>query len=131
MDTPPSTESPVMLATPALSLLAEAAAPAGGGLSGFLPIILMVAVFYFLVIRPASKQEKDRKARLSKLDKGDQVRLTGGILGRVASIEDQIVFVEIADKVKIRVLKAEIGDKWEPPAVTPTVVKADGAEVRS
>jgi len=119
-----------MLATPSLSLLAEAAAPSGG-LTSFLPIILMVAVFYFLVIRPASKQEKDRKARLSKLDKGDQVRLTGGILGRVASIEDQIVFVEIADKVKIRVLKAEIGDKWEPPVVTPTVVKADGAEVRS
>ncbi|MBA3545178.1 MAG: preprotein translocase subunit YajC [Nannocystis sp.] len=120
-----------MLATPTLSLLAEAAAPTGGGLTGFLPIILMVAVFYFLVIRPASKQEKDRKARLSKLDKGDQVRLTGGILGKVVSIEDQIVFVEIADKVKIRVLKAEIGDKWEPPVITPTVVKADGAEVRS
>ena len=129
MDTPPSTESPVMLATPTLFLLAEAAPTSA--LSGFLPIILMVGVFYFLVIRPASKQEKDRKARLSKLDKGDQVRLTGGILGRVASIEDQIVFVEIADKVKIRVLKAEIGDKYEPPAVTPTVVKADGVEVRS
>ena len=119
-----------MLATPTLSLLAEGAAPSSG-LTGFLPIILMVAVFYFLVIRPASKQEKDRKARLSKLDKGDQVRLTGGILGKVVSIEDQIVFVEIADKVKIRVLKAEIGDKWEPPVITPTVVKADGAEVRS
>ena len=129
MDTPPSTESPAMLATPTLFLLAEAAPTSA--LSGFLPIILMVGVFYFLVIRPASKQEKDRKARLAKLDKGDQVRLTGGILGRVASIEDQIVFVEIADKVKIRVLKAEIGDKYEPPAVTPTVVKADGVEVRS
>lgn len=129
MDTPPSIESHAMLATPSMFLLAEAAA--ASPLSGFLPIILMVGVFYFLVIRPASKQEKDRKARLAKLEKGDQVRLTGGILGRVASIEDQIVFVEIADKVKIRVLKAEIGDKWEPPAVTPTVVKADGAEVRS
>lgn len=119
-----------MLATPALFLLAEGAAQ-GSAFTGFLPIILMVGVFYFLVIRPASKQEKDRKARLSKLDKGDQVRLTGGILGRVASVEDQIVLVEIADKVKVRVLKAEIGDKWEPPAVSATVVKADGTEVRS
>ena len=119
-----------MLAT-TLFLLAEGAAAAASPFSGFLPIILMVGVFYFLVIRPQSKLEKDRKLRLSKLDKGDQVRLNGGILGRVASIEDQIVLVEIADKVKIRVLKAEIGDKWEPPVVTPTVVKADGAEVRS
>lgn len=119
-----------MLATPALFLLAEGAAQSNA-FTGFLPIILMVGVFYFLVIRPASKQEKDRKARLSKLDKGDQVRLTGGILGRVASVEDQIVLVEIADKVKVRVLKAEIGDRWEPPAVSATVVKADGTEVRS
>ena len=106
-----------------LSLVAEAAAPSA--LSGFLPIILMIAVFYFLVIRPQSKVEKDRRARLAKLDKGDQVRLNGGILGRVASVEDQIVLVEIADKVKIRVLKAEIADKWEPPAVAGTVVAAD------
>lgn len=119
-----------MLATTASFLLAEGAAQ-GSALSGFLPIILMVGVFYFLVIRPASKQEKDRKARLSKLDRGDQVRLTGGILGRVASVEDQIVHVEIADKVKVRVLRAEIADKWEPPAVSATVVKADGSEVRS
>ena len=119
-----------MLAT-TLFLLAEGAAASASPLSGFLPIILMVGVFYFLVIRPQSKLEKDRKLRLSKLDKGDQVRLNGGILGRVASIEDQIVLVEIADKVKIKVLKAEIADKWEPPAVSGTVVKTDGTEVRS
>ncbi len=116
-----------MLAT-TLTLLAEGAA-AGSSLGGFLPIILMVGVFYFLVIRPQGKLEKDRKARLAKLDKGDQVRLSGGILGRVSSIEDQIVMVEIADKVKIRVLRAEIGDKWEPPAVTGTVIKSETAAV--
>lgn len=121
-----------MLAT-TLTLLAEGAA-VGSSLGGFLPIILMVGVFYFLVIRPQGKLEKDRKARLAKLDKGDQVRLNGGILGRVTSVEDQIVMVEIADKVKIRVLRAEIGDKWEPPAVTGTVVTSEPAaatDVRS
>ena len=110
-------------------LLAEAAAPSA--LSGFLPIILMIAVFYFLVIRPQSKMEKERRARLGKLEKGDQVRLNGGILGRVSSVEDQIVMVEIADKVRIKVLRAEIADKWEPPAVTGTVVEKDGSEARS
>jgi len=114
-----------MLAT-TLTLLAEGAA-VGSSLGGFLPIILMVGVFYFLVIRPQGKLEKDRKARLAKLDKGDQVRLSGGILGRVSSIEDQIVMVEIADKVKIRVLRAEIGDKWEPPVVTGTVIPSETA----
>jgi len=100
------------------------------------PIILMVAVFYFLVIRPQRNVEKERQLRLSKLDKGDQVRLSGGILGRVSSVEDQIVMVEIADKVRIKVLRAEIADKWEPPAVTGTVVNAttavnkDGTEAR-
>lgn len=115
-----------MFATPTSFLLAEGAA-AGSSLGGFLPIILMVGVFYFLVIRPQGKLEKDRKARLARLDKGDQVRLNGGILGKVTSVEDQIVMVEIADKVRIKVLRAEIGDKWEPPAVTGTVVKTDSA----
>lgn len=119
-----------MPATHSLSLLAQAAAQPSA-FSGFLPIILMIGVFYFLVIRPQSKLEKERRARLAKLDKGDQVRLSGGILGRVSSVEDQIVMVEIADKVKIKVLRAEIADKWEPPAVTGTVVKTDGTEVRS
>jgi preprotein translocase subunit YajC len=117
-----------MLAT-SLSLLAEAAAPSA--FSGFLPIVLMIGVFYFLVIRPQSKMEKERRARLAKLDKGDQVRLSGGILGRVSSVEDQIVMVEIADKVRIKVLRAEIADKWEPPAVTGTVLNKDGTEARS
>lgn len=112
-----------------LSLVAEAAAPSA--LSGFLPIILMIAVFYFLVIRPQSKVEKDRRARLARLDKGDQVRLNGGILGRVSSVEDQIVMVEIADKVRIKVLRAEIADKWDPPAVTGAVIDKDGTEARS
>lgn len=115
-----------MFAPPFVSLLAEAAAPSL--FSSMAPIILMVAVFYFLVIRPQSKLEKDRRARLAKLDKGDQVRLSGGILGRVASVEDQLVMVEIADRVKIKVLRAEIADKWEPPAVTGTVVNKDGTE---
>lgn len=123
-----------MLAPSSSLLLAEAAAPSL--FSSMAPIILMVAVFYFLVIRPQRNVEKERQLRLSKLDKGDQVRLSGGILGRVSSVEDQIVMVEIADKVRIKVLRAEIADKWEPPAVTGTVVTAttatnkDGTEAR-
>ncbi len=90
------------------SLIAEGAA--GGGLMGLLPIVLMFGVIYFIVLRPMSKQEKERKKRVDDLKKGDQVVLGGGILGRLSSVDDKIAVVEIADKVKIRVLKKDIVD---------------------
>jgi len=91
-------------------LLAEGAAP-GGAFGGLLPIILMFAVIYFIVLRPMSKQEKDRKKRVEGLQKGDQVVLQGGILGRISNADDpKIAIVEIADRVKIKVLKTKIED---------------------
>ncbi len=77
---------------------------------GLLPIVLMFGVIYFIVLRPMSKQEKERKKRVDDLKKGDQVVLGGGILGRLSSVDDKIAVVEIADKVKIRVLKKDIVD---------------------
>ncbi len=92
------------------ALLAEGAGGAGG-LGGLLPILLMFAVVYFIVLRPMSKQEKDRRKRVEGLKKGDQVVLGGGILGRISNADDdKIAIVEIADKVKIRVLKKDIAD---------------------
>jgi preprotein translocase subunit YajC len=83
----------------------------GGGLQGFLPIILMLAVVYFIVLRPMSKQEKERRKRIETIKKGDQVVIGGGILGRVSNMDDpKIAVVEIADKVKIRVLKKDLVD---------------------
>ncbi len=94
--------------TSATLLLAEGGSP----LSGLLPFILMIAVFYFLVLRPMSKQEKDRKQRMSELKRGDRVVLTGGLLGRISRIEpdDDVAIIELADKVKVRVLKKDIAD---------------------
>lgn len=79
-------------------------------LGQLMPFVLMIAVFYFLVLRPMSNQEQERKQRLAELKRGDRVVLTGGMLGRISRIEDDIVVVEIADKVKVRVLKKEISD---------------------
>ncbi len=89
-------------------LLAEGAQ--SGALTQMLPFILMIGVFYFLVMRPMKKQEDERKQRLAELKRGDKIVLTGGVLGRISRIEDQIAIVEIADKVKIRVLKKDISD---------------------
>lgn len=95
------------------ALLAEGA-PSGGAFGGLLPIILMFAVIYFIVLRPMSKQEKERKKRVEGLKKGDQVVLQGGIMGRISNAEDpKIAIVEIADRVKIKVLKAKIEDSAE------------------
>lgn len=92
-------------------LLAEGAGSAFGGV---LPIVLMFAVVYFIVLRPMSRQEKDRKKRVESLAKGDQVVIGGGILGRISNLDDpKIAVVEIADKVKIRVLRKDIVDAAE------------------
>jgi preprotein translocase subunit YajC len=101
--------------SPLLGIIAEAAPPSF--LSGPLPmLLLMFAVMYFLILRPASKQEKARRERLAGIKKGDHVRLTGGILGKVASVEGDIAVVEIAAGTKVRVLKAELGDTIQDPA---------------
>lgn len=85
----------------------------GGPLGGLMPFILMIGVFYFLVLRPMKKQEDERKQRLAELKRGDKIVLTGGLLGRVSKVEDELVIVEIADKVKVRVLKKDVTDTEE------------------
>jgi preprotein translocase subunit YajC len=88
-------------------VLAEGAA---NPLAGMWPILLMIGVFYFLVLRPMKKQEDERKKRLAEIKRGDKVVLTGGLLGRVSRVDDDIAVVEIAEKVKVRVLKKDIAD---------------------
>jgi preprotein translocase subunit YajC len=84
---------------------------AGSAFGGVMPIVLMFAVVYFIVLRPMSRQEKDRKKRVEQLKKGDQVVIGGGILGRISNLDDpKVAVVEVADKVKIRVLRKDIVD---------------------
>jgi preprotein translocase subunit YajC len=88
-------------------------APGGGGGAGgmmsFLPIILIFVIFYFLLIRPQQKRAKDHKALLSNLKVGDQVLTGGGIYGRVTGLRDDIITVEISDKVRVKVNRGSIG----------------------
>ena len=86
---------------------AFAAAPAAGApeaspmWSFVVPMIFMVVIFYFLLIRPQQKKAKEHKALLDNLKKGDRIITNGGIIGTIINIDDQIVNVEIADKVRI------------------------------
>jgi preprotein translocase subunit YajC len=89
---------------------AQAGAPGPGG--QFMPIIMMVVfvvIFYFLLIRPQQKKAKDHQALVSKLSAGDEVVTTGGILGKVTEVSDSFVTLEIADGVRVKVQKFQVG----------------------
>ncbi len=75
---------------------AQGAAAGGGELIGFLPIILMFVVLYFLMIRPQMKRSKEHKAMLDALKKGDEVITSGGLAGRVVKVGEAWVSVEVA-----------------------------------
>jgi preprotein translocase subunit YajC len=85
-----------------------AVAPQSGGFMEFLPLIALVAVFYFLILRPQQKRSKEHKVMMEALQKGDEVVTAGGALGRVEKVGDDYVAVEIADKVVIQVQKVAI-----------------------
>lgn len=88
-----------------------AAGDGGGSVSpfmSFLPMILIFAVFYFLLIRPQQKKAKDHREMLQRLKKGDAVITQGGIYGKVTALDEQIVTLEIAEKVRIRVARSYV-----------------------
>jgi preprotein translocase subunit YajC len=94
-----------------LSTTIFAAGPAPTTLSSFIPLILLIVVFYFLLIRPQSKKAKEHKALLSQLKKGDEIVTSGGILGKVVTVDDSFVSVEIAKEVIIKLQKPAVTQK--------------------
>ena len=91
----------------ALALLQSA----GGGTAAliqFLPIIAIGLVFYFLVIGPANKQRKKTQEMLNSLKKGDRVVTTGGIYGTIQGVEAEVVYLKIAENVKVKVARSAI-----------------------
>lgn len=97
------------------------AAPQGGAepnpIMTFLPMILVIVVFYFFMIRPQVKRQKELKKFRDSLEKGDKVVTTGGIYGKVAEIKDNYVLLQVDDNVKLRVDKsAVVKDMSDVPA---------------
>jgi preprotein translocase subunit YajC len=83
----------------------------GGGsnqLMAFLPLILLFVVFYFLLIRPQQKKAKQQKQFLENLKKGDEVVTSGGLYGKITGITDDAVTLEIAEKIRVKVLRSAI-----------------------
>jgi preprotein translocase subunit YajC len=91
----------------------------GGGFSAFVPLILMFAIFYFLLIRPQQKKAKQHKMLLSSIKKGDKIVSSGGLHGTVTGLTEEVVTVEIAPKVRVKVSRGSVAGimgKPEPPA---------------
>lgn len=107
-----------MFVTPAFAQAAGGGA--GSAFASFVPLILIFAIMYFLLIRPQQTKMKQHKAMIEALRRGDQVVTQGGIVGKVTKVqEDGLVEVEIADGVKVKVVKhtiAQVTNKTEPAA---------------
>ena len=87
-----------------------------GGMLGFLPLVLVFVIFYFLLIRPQQKKAKEHQEMLSRLKKNDEVMTSGGIYGKVVTLADNVVTLEVAPNVRLRVHRPQIasvvtGDK--------------------
>lgn len=86
------------------------AAPASQqpGLASFLPLIILFAVFYFLLIRPQLKQAKQHKQLVSDLAKGDEIATNGGLLGKIKEVGDNFIVVEISKDIEVKIQKQAI-----------------------
>ncbi len=83
-------------------------------LSGFIPLILIFTIFYFfLIIRPQQKKIKEHQNMINNLKKGDVIVTSGGIYGKISKIKDDIIDVEIAKEVTVKVAKATVANKSE------------------
>jgi len=80
----------------------------GGGLGAFVPLILMFVIFYFLLIRPQQKKAKQHRELLTALKKGDKVVSSGGLHGVITGLADDIITMEIAPKVRVKVSRGSI-----------------------
>ena len=85
--------------------------PDGGGMQFILLMVAMGLLMYALLIRPQQKQQKEQKQMLEKIQKGDQVVTSGGIHGKVTGVTDDILTVEIAQNVRVKLNKSAISSR--------------------
>ena len=99
-----------------LELLAAASGAAAGPPAwlNFLPIVGMVLIFYFLLFRPQMRQQKEHREKIAAVKKGDQVVTAGGLIGKVVKVTDDQLEIELAKDVRVKALKATIGDIIQP-----------------
>jgi len=89
---------------------AQDAAAQPGGLMGFLPLIIIFAVFYFMLIRPQMKRAKEHKQLVASLSKGDEVITNGGLLGKITDVSESFVTLELAENMQIKLQRQAVAN---------------------
>jgi preprotein translocase subunit YajC len=104
-------------------------------MAALLPLILLVAVSYVLLIRPQQRQLRSRRALVASLGVGDEVVTAGGVVGRIMSLDDTMATLEVADGVRVRILRGAVSQRLGPereepeePDESATGVDVDGSE---
>jgi preprotein translocase subunit YajC len=95
-------------------LAAGSAAGAPPGWVQFLPIVGMILIFWFLIIRPQMRQQKLHREKVAAVKKGDAVVTAGGLFGKVIKVDDDTVELEIAQGVRVKAVKSTLGDIVQP-----------------
>lgn len=98
----------------ALSAAAGAAAESPPAWMQFLPLVAMGFIFWFLILRPQMRRQKEHQVKVAGIKKGDQVITAGGLVARVLRVDDTYVDLELAQGVKVKAVKATIGDVVAP-----------------
>lgn len=85
----------------------------------FLPLVAMGVIFWFLILRPQMRRQKEHQTKIKAIKKGDQVLTGGGLIGKVTRVDDSYADIEIANGVKVKALKTTIADVIEPTSTAP------------
>jgi len=85
----------------------------------FMPLVAMGLIFWFLILRPQMRQQKEHRTKIAAVKKGDQVLTGGGLLGKVTRVDENYADIEIAQGVKVKALKTTIADVIDKTAGTP------------
>ena len=93
---------------------AEAAAPADGGFASLIPLILIMVIFYFLLIRPQAKEKQRHEAMLGAIKKGDEIVTNGGIIGKVVHVEEQRLTIKTGENTRLTVDRGRIAAVTDP-----------------
>lgn len=97
------------MAVPGTATTGAGTAGPASMMGSFLPILLMFGVVYFFMMRPQQKRAKEQQSMISALKHGDEIVTNSGFLGRVTGIAEKVVTVELADNVKVKMLKSQVG----------------------
>ena len=97
----------------------------------FLMIGMIFFAFWLLVIRPQTKKQKDHQEMINKLGKGEQIITRGGVIGTITGVQDDVVVVEIQEKVRVRIPRSYIDGKWAGAAAAPRGAKDKDGEPKA